>query len=248
MTISIITVSFNCRYTLRDTIESVLAQSVAAEHIIIDGGSTDGTLDMLRGYGDKLAKVVSEPDEGIYDAMNKGIRLATGDVIGILNADDFYSHGEVLAKVLSVFSEKGVDSAYGDLEYVDPVQTSKVVRKWKAGAYQPGDFLLGWMPPHPTFFVRKAVYQQYGLFRPDFNTAGDYEMMVRLLFKHRISAAYIPEVLVQMRAGGVSNSNIWRRLAANREDRRAWRVNGIRAPFYTTILKPLRKVGQFFRN
>jgi glycosyltransferase involved in cell wall biosynthesis len=247
MNISIITVSFNCRDTLRDTIESVLAQSVAAEHIIIDGGSTDGTMDMLRGYGDKLAKVVSEPDEGIYDAMNKGIRLATGDVIGILNADDFYSHREVLAKVLSVFSEKGVDSAYGDLEYVDPVQTSRVVRKWKAGTYHSGDFLLGWMPPHPTFFVTKAVYEKYGLYRPDFYSAGDYEMMVRLMYKHRISSAYIPEVLVRMRAGGVSNSSIRRRLEANREDRRAWKVNGIRAPFYTTILKPLRKVGQFLK-
>lgn len=248
MSISIITVSFNCRDTLKDTIESVMSQAVAAEHIIIDGGSTDGTLEMLHGYGDKLAKVVSEPDEGIYDAMNKGIRLATGDVIGILNADDFYSHDEVLHKVLSVFSEKKVDSAYGDLEYVDPVQTSRVVRRWIAGTYQPGDFLLGWMPPHPTFFVRKTVYEKYGLYRPDFYSAGDYEMMVRLMFKHRISSAYIPEVLVRMRAGGVSNSSIRRRLEANREDRRAWKVNGIRAPFYTTILKPLRKVGQFIRN
>lgn len=247
MNISVITVTYNSCSTLRDTIESVLSQSMAAEHIIVDGGSTDGTLELLQSYSDRLAKVVSEPDEGIYDAMNKGIRLATGEVIGILNADDFYSHPDVLKKVVSVFSEKGVDSAYGDLEYVDPENTEKVVRKWKAGAYHPGDFLLGWMPPHPALFIRKSVYEQYGLYRPDFISSGDYEMMVRLMYKHRISAAYLPEVLVCMRAGGISNKSIWRRLAANREDRRAWKVNGIRAPFYTTILKPLRKVGQFLK-
>jgi len=246
MKISVITVTLNRCDTLRDTVESVISQSVEAEHIIVDGGSTDGTLGLLRSYGDRIAGVISEKDEGIYDAMNKGIRTATGDVIGILNADDFYTCPEILEKVTKVFEEKGVDSVYGDLEYVDPQQTGKVVRVWRTGEFHPRDFLLGWMLPHPTFFVKKCVYERHGLYLPGFNSAGDYEMMVRLLYKHRISTAYLPEVLVRMRTGGVSNQNIWRRLAANAEDRQAWKVNGIKAPFYTTILKPLRKVGQFF--
>lgn len=245
MNISIITVTLNRADTLRDAIESVLSQTVRAEHIIVDGGSTDGTLDLVRSYGNHFSKVVSEPDEGIYDAMNKGIRMASGEIIGILNADDFYRHPGVLSRVLHLFESKGVDAVYGDLEYVDPVQTSKVVRRWKSGSFRPEDFLKGWMLPHPTFFVKREVYEQHGLYRPQFNSAGDYEMMVRLLYKHRITTAYLPEVLVRMRAGGISNRNIWRRLAANREDRKAWKINGVRAPFYTTILKPLRKVGQF---
>jgi len=245
MTISIITVTLNCRDTLRGAIDSVLCQTAASERIVVDGGSTDGTMDIVREYGAQIHRAVSEPDQGIYDAMNKGVRLASGEIVGILNADDFYVHDRVLEKVLQVFAEKGVDSVYGDLEYVSPVQTDKVVRRWKAGPFQTSDFLLGWMPPHPAFFVRKSVYEKYGLYRPEFISAGDYEMMLRLLYKHRISAAYLPEVLVRMRAGGVSNRSLRRRLAANREDRKAWEVNGLKAPFYTTILKPLRKINQF---
>ncbi|MCB9282501.1 MAG: glycosyltransferase [Lewinellaceae bacterium] len=246
MKISIVTVTLNRCDTLRDAIESVLSQTIPVEHIIVDGGSTDGTMDLVQSYGTRIARWISEPDQGIYDAMNKGIQLATGDIVGILNADDFYRHEQVLKRVMNVFEKEGVDSVYGDLEYVDPLQTERVVRAWKAGRFEAEDFLLGWMPPHPTFFVKKKVYDQHGLYRPQFLSAGDYEMMLRLLYKHRISTAYLPEVLVRMRTGGVSNRNIWRRLAANAEDRQAWRVNGIKAPFYTTILKPLRKVGQFF--
>ena len=246
MKISVITVTLNRCDTLRDAIESVLSQTVKAEHIIVDGGSSDGTLELVRSYGTDIAGLVSEPDHGIYDAMNKGIGLATGDVIGILNADDFFTHPKVLEKVAAAFEEKGVDSVYGDLEYVDPEQTEKVVRVWKAGFFQPQDFLKGWMLPHPTFFVKRCVYEMHGLYQTQFSSAGDYEMMIRLLYKHRISTAYLPEVLVRMRTGGVSNRNLWRRLAANAEDRRAWKVNGIKAPFYTTILKPLRKIEQFF--
>lgn len=246
MKLSIITVTLNCRGALHDALDSILRQTAETERIVVDGGSTDGTMDIVREYGSKIDRVVSEPDQGIYDAMNKGIRLASGEVVGILNADDFYVHDRVLENVLQVFSEKGVDAVYGDLEYVDPVHTDKVVRRWKAGPFQPSDFLLGWMPPHPAFFVRKSVYEQYGLYRPEFASAGDYEMMLRLLYKHRITAAYLPETLVRMRTGGVSNRSIRRRLAANREDRKAWQVNGLKAPFYTTILKPLRKINQFF--
>lgn len=246
MNLSIITITLNRCDTLRDAIESVQSQTVPAEHIIVDGGSTDGTMALVQSYGKRISRWLSEPDQGIYDAMNKGIQLATGDLIGILNADDFYRHERVLEQVAGVFEKEGVDSIYGDLEYVDPLHTERVVRTWKAGPFEAEDFLLGWMPPHPTFFVKKKVYDQYGLYRPQFFSAGDYEMMIRLLYKHRISTAYLPQVLVRMRTGGVSNRTLWRRLAANAEDREAWRVNGIKAPFYTTILKPLRKVGQFF--
>jgi len=246
MKLSIITITFNRCDTLGDTIESVLAQTVPVEHIIVDGGSTDGTMDLVQSYGNKIAKVISGPDKGIYDAMNKGIQLASGDVVGILNADDFYKHNRILERVLTTFEEEEVDSVYGDLEYVDPDRTEKVVRTWHSGHFKHSDFRMGWMPPHPSFFVKKNMYDRYGLYSIQFASAGDYEMMVRLLYKHRISAAYIPEVLVRMRTGGISNRSIWHRLAANAEDRKAWKVNGLKMPFYTTILKPLRKVGQFF--
>ena len=246
MKLSIITVTLNRCDTLRDAIESVHNQTVPVEHIIVDGGSTDGTMELVESYGTQISRSISEPDQGIYDAMNKGIQLATGDIIGILNADDFYRHPRVLEHVLNVFEKEGIESVYGDLEYVDFKKTEKVVRTWKAGHFQPKDFLRGWMPPHPTFFVKKSAYDRHGLYRAHFSSAGDYEMMLRLLYKYRITAAYLPEVLVRMRTGGVSNRSLWRRLAANAEDRQAWKVNGMKAPFYTTILKPLRKVGQFF--
>lgn len=155
MKISIVTVTLNRCDTLRDAIESVLSQTIPVEHIIVDGGSTDGTMDLVQSYGTRIARWISEPDQGIYDAMNKGIQLATGDIVGILNADDFYRHEQVLKRVMNVFEKEGVDSVYGDLEYVDPLQTERVVRAWKAGRFEAEDFLLGWMPPHPTFFVKK---------------------------------------------------------------------------------------------
>lgn len=245
-TISIITATFNAETTLSYCIESVSEQSVDVEHIIIDGVSTDGTLKTVEHYRDSLAKVVSEPDAGIYDAMNKGLKLATGDVIGILNADDFYASSDVLKKVANVFSEPDVDACYGDLVYVDSKDLNKVTRYWHSGNFNVRKFYLGWMPPHPTFFVRRSVYEKYGLFNLNLGSAADYEIMLRFLLKQQSKVVYIPEVLVHMRTGGESNVSISNRLKANRNDRKAWDINGLRPHSWTILFKPLRKIGQWF--
>lgn len=243
MTFSIITPTFNSSTTLADTCRSVQAQQgVKIEHIVQDGGSQDDTVTIARKH---QADCQSQPDNGLYDAMNTGIQRATGDIIGILNSDDFYANDQVLALVQEVFSDPDVQAVYGDLDYVDPERTGNVIRKWRSGPYDREKFRYGWMPPHPTFFVRRELYEQYGLFDLSFRTSADYELMLRFLYKHQVQAAYIPEVLVKMRAGGVSNSSFRHRLYANKEDRRAWAVNGLKPHFFTTFLKPVRKLGQW---
>jgi len=246
--ISIVTVVFNGAATIRSCIGSVRAQSVSAEHIVVDGGSTDGTLEVINGSQSAVASVIPGPDRGIYDAMNKGILAATGNVVGILNADDFYAHEEVLAKVGEVFSDEAVDSCYGDLVYVDASDTSRVFRSWRAGSYDVSRFYRGWMPPHPTFFVRRAVYEKHGLFNLSLGSSADYELMLRFLLRHRITTRYLPETLVKMRVGGTSNTSLANRLRANRMDRVAWRVNGLRPRPWTTLLKPLSKIPQYWRR
>ena len=203
---------------------------------------------IVQSYGDRINHLISEPDAGIYDAMNKGIQMATGDIIGILNSDDFYADDQVLERVVATFKQQQVDSIYADLQYIDPLETEKVMRNWKAGPFDMEKFLYGWMPPHPTFFVKKACYQQYGLFDKSFSIAADYELMLRFLYKNRISTYYLPEVIVKMRTGGVSSANLKNRLNANREDRLAWEKNGLTPKFYTTWLKPVRKISQFIRS
>ncbi len=243
---SIITPTFNSARTLRDTLESVRIQDhPAIEHIIVDGGSTDETVAIARAFP-HVARVISEPDEGIYDAMNKGIAMATGEIIGILNSDDFYADAHVIRDVVTAMTAADADSAYGDLMYVHPERTRLVERTWRSGEYHPRRFLFGWMPPHPTFFVRKTVYDQFGVFHPRLRSAADYELMLRFLFRHRISSCYVPRVLVHMRSGGQSNASVRHRIRANREDREAWRINGLRPYPFTLLLKPVRKIGQFF--
>ena len=246
MRISIITVVFNGRKTIEKCLDSVREQECPfpVEHVIVDGGSDDGTLECIKRKN-CVSTIISEPDEGIYDAMNKGIRAAGGDVVGILNADDFYASSHVLRHVVQLLDEKDLDSCYGDLVYVDADEVTKVKRYWRSGDYQPRKFYWGWMPPHPTFFVRREVYLKYGLFNLSFGTAADYELMLRFLLKHRISCGYIPEILVKMRAGGVSNISLRNRLRANQMDRRAWVENGLKPFPWTLSLKPLRKIKQF---
>jgi len=243
-TVSIITATYNSAATIRDCLDSVSSQYVQAEHIIIDGGSTDGTLNAVCSCP-HIAKIISEKDHGIYDAMNKGLELATGEVVGILNSDDFYAGNDTLTKVAETFADAKVDACYGDLLYVDPLDTTKIVRKWVSGAYHERCFYGGWMPPHPTFFVRRSVYERYGRFDLNLGSAADYELMLRFLLKHKIRTAYIPEVLVKMRAGGISGASLKNRLVANQMDRKAWKVNGLKCFPWTTYLKPLRKIGQF---
>ena len=249
MKVSIITVVYNGVETIRDCIESVLGQThPELEYIIVDGESTDGTVELVKTYGDRVSRFVSEPDKGLYDAMNKGIGLAAGEVIGFLNADDMYRHKDVVKHIIQQFAETGVDGVYSDMLYVDRIDLNKIKRYWASGTYKHGDFLWGWMPGHLSFFARKRVYDQYGLFRLDLKSAADYELMLRFIHKHRISLAYLHETTIVMREGGVSNANLTNRVRANQEDRMAWELNGLKPYFFTLMLKPLRKIVQLVQR
>ena len=246
MKISLITASYNSAATIRDTLQSVATQTWPhIEHIIIDGYSLDDTLGIVSQFP-HITHIISEKDKGIYDAMNKGIALATGDIIGIINSDDFYTGNNVISAVLREFEDETVDVVYGDIQYVKATNTDKVVRTWRSGNFDPKKFYYGWMPPHPALFVRKQLYEQFGTFNISLRTSADYEFMLRILLRNNRQAKYIPEILVKMRTGGASNASLAHRLKANREDRKAWQLNGIKPWFFTIPLTPLRKIFQYF--
>ena len=248
MNISIITAALNNKETIEQTITSISSQVYKNfEHIIIDGGSTDGTLDVIKNNGN-LAKLISEPDLGMYDALNKGINLSSGDVIGFLNGDDFYAHDQVLRMVRDVLENHDVDSCYGDLQYVWNHNTNKVIRYWKSSPYAQGKFKHGWMPPHPTFFVKREIYEKYGQFNTDFRIAADYELMLRFLEKYKISTSYIPEVLIKMRVGGMSNRSLRNLFIKSYEDYKAWKVNNLDGGLFTILLKNICKIPQFYNK
>ncbi len=248
MKISIITATYNSAATVGDTLESVRSQSYAPiEHLIIDGLSSDSTLDIVKQYK-HVHPVVSAKDKGIYDAMNKGISLASGDIIGILNSDDVYYNNKVINRVMSAFEDETVSVVYGDLQYVRQDDLTRITRTWISGKFRRSNFYFGWMPPHPTFFVRKKVYDEIGAFEISLRSAADYEFMLRVLFKNNYKPFYIPQIFVKMRTGGMSNASIKHRLRANLEDRKAWRINGIKPFFFTLLLKPVRKIIQFIRR
>jgi glycosyltransferase len=244
--LSIITVTYNAAKTVADCIASVAQQTFHAEQIIVDGNSPDGTGALASRLLPVDGKILVEPDRGAYHAMNKGIALATGEVIGILNADDLYADPTVLARVASLFSDESLDSCYGDLTYVAPDNVQLTTRYWSAGPFSRNSFYWGWMPPHPTFFVRRRVYEQFGMFNLNLGSAADYELMLRVLFKHRISTVYLPRVLVAMRSGGISNRSLRNRLKAHQMDRKAWFVNNLTPYPWTILCKPLRKIPQYF--
>ncbi|GAB3888539.1 glycosyltransferase family 2 protein [Spirosoma agri] len=246
MRVSIITVVFNGAEHVRDCIESILNQTYSdIEYIIVDGKSTDGTVDIVRSYGTKIAQFVSEPDKGLYDAMNKGIQMATGEVIGLLNADDFYRHNRVIENMVATFERTDSDAVYGDMIYVDRSDTQKLTRYWRSGWYTENAFLWGWMPGHLSFFAKRWLYEQYGVFRLDMKSAADYELMLRFIHKNKAKLTYMDEVTIVMRAGGISNSSLKNRIRANKEDRVAWELNGLTPYFFTLWLKPLRKLSQY---
>lgn len=248
MKITVVTSVLNNERTLHSCMESIVQQTYQdIEHIVIDGGSTDGSLEILGRFRDRIAVLVSEPDDGLYYALNKGLRIAAGDVIGFLHADDVYADREVLASVATSLMESGCDCCYGDLEYVSRADTGRVVRHWRAQPFEEGLFQRGWMPPHPTFFVKRSVYDRCGVFDTGFRISADYELMLRFLERCRISSVYIPRVLLRMRTGGISNRSIRNILVKTREDYRAWEVNGLRRRFYTIPLKNLSKIAQFVR-
>lgn len=242
--VSIITATFNSAKTLQNTIESVMNQSYTSiEHLIIDGLSKDNTMQVVQAY--PHLSVYQEKDKGIYDAMNKGVTKASGQIVAILNSDDFYASNDVIKNVVDLFEKTNCDAVYGDLVYVDEENTNKVVRHWKAGNFRYGKFKWGWMPPHPTVFVKKEVYLKHGLFNLSLTSAADYELMLRFMYKHKINVQYLPQLLVKMRVGGKSNKSLKNRLIANAEDRQAWQINGLKPYFFTLTLKPLRKISQF---
>lgn len=230
-----------------EALDSILAQRFDGELelIVIDGASTDGTPAVLERYRPRLAALVSEPDEGLYHAMNKGLALATGDVVGTLNSDDLYAGDDVLQAVAEAFGE-GVDAVYGDLVYVRPEDPGRVVRTWRSRPYRPGLFERGWMPPHPAFFARRAVYERHGGFDTAYRIAADFELLLRLLAKAEVSSRHLPKVLVRMRTGGVSNRGPAAILRANLECWRACRAHGLRVPPWFIPGKILGKLPQLF--
>ncbi len=248
MKVTIITVTLNSAKFLEDCIQSVIKQDYKnIEHLIIDGGSTDGTLAIIEKYTGHVAGWVSEKDGGMYDAINKGMRMAAGDIIGTLNSDDVLASTDVISTIAAGFQSQPVDAVYGDLVYVDPANTEKVIRVWKGLPYKRSRFRYGWMPAHPTFYFRKKLLDHLGYYETHYYTAADYEFMVRYLFYFRVSACYIPKLMVKMRAGGVSNISIHNWLRGNRRDYLAMKRNRVPFPLFTSILKPLIKLGQFKR-
>ena len=248
MKISIITVSYNSADTIGHTLNSVSEQNYDdIEHIIVDGKSTDNTLEVVALYGASVSKLVSEKDFGIYDAMNKGIVLSHGEVIGFLNADDFYPSSEILSKVAKIFEDFAIDACYGDLCYVKKNDFKKIIRYWKSSKFSAGTFEKGWSPPHPTFFVRRSIYQNYGGFKLDYKIAADLELMMRFLVKHKISSKYIPEVLVHMRMGGTTNKSLVNIFSQNKEILSALRSHGLRPSAWRLFIHKLFSRGrQFF--
>ena len=248
MKISVITVMLNSEATLIDNIQSVNAQTYAdVEQVFIDGASTDHSVEIARSNAQKPRALISEPDEGLYNAMNKGISMVTGDVIAFLNADDFYADNNVLSEVAKIFDDQNIDAVYGDLVYVKSNDINKVSRYWKSGSYQEGAFLKGWLPPHPTFMCRKEIYAKYGSFDTNLKIAADYELMFRFIERYKIKVAYLPKVFVKMRAGGRSNT-VTGVIKANLEVFRAFRQNGYPVHWRASLMKPLSKIGQYFRK
>ncbi len=246
MKVSIITVTYNSEKYIADCIASVRKQTYGnIEHIIVDGKSTDNTLKIIQKNSSSIAHWISETDRGMYDAINKGIKMASGDIIGVLNSDDMLASADVIMDIVACFDEKKIDSVYGDLVYVDPANPQRVMRYWKGLPYKRSRFTYGWMPAHPTFYIRRELIDRFGGYENHYYTAADYEFMARYLYGHKISSCYLSKMIVKMRNGGVSNSSIYRRLRANRRDYLAMKINKIPLAFLVSILKPLIKIPQY---
>lgn len=243
MKISIVTVCYNAEATIERALLSVLMQEqVDLQYIVIDGVSSDSTFDIVRRHGQKIDTYLSEPDKGLYDAMNKGIQRAKGDVVGFLNADDSYAHLQVLKKVAHVFEDQEIDALYGDITYLNK---GNVVRNWVSGDYHRSKFERGWMPPHPSFFVRRKYFESFGSFNTDFKISADYELMLRMLYVHKLRTYYLRGNMVNMEVGGVSNKSLTNRLISRVEDAKAWKVNKLSTPWFWIMAKPLLKLSQY---
>lgn len=244
--VSIITACLNSAKYLSDCIESVRSQTYPEiEYIVVDGKSNDATGAIIEDNLDIIHHFICEPDRGMYDAINKGIKMASGDIIGILNSDDILATEDAIADIVAAFDQHATDAVYGDLVYVSPEDTSRIMRFWKGKKFNRNSFRLGWMPAHPTFYIRREKVKEYGLYENHFFTAADYEFMARYLYTHRCSATYIDQIIVKMRSGGASNGNLKRRLRANRRDYLAMKKNKIPFAFIVSFLKPISKLHQY---
>jgi glycosyltransferase len=249
MLISIITTTFNSEEFLEAALASYKIQDhLEKELIIIDGASSDKTLAIIDQHKDLYHFFISEKDRGIYDALNKGISNASGEVIGILHSDDLYYNGKVLTEVNRMFeSQPALQAVYGDLQYVKRDDPAKVIRNWVSGKWNIKKLSFGWMPPHPALFIRKQCFEEFGNYQLKYHSAADYDLILRFLYKHQIKTAYLPGVLMKMRVGGLSNQSLKNRWRANSEDREAMKENGISYPALVAFLKPLRKIKQFLK-
>lgn len=246
MKISVVTAVFNREATLGEAIESVIAQDYPeVEHVIQDGGSRDDTLGVIERLAGPKVMLESVPDKGIYDGINKGIARSTGEVVGLMHSDDLFAHSVVLSRVAEAMVDPEIDGVYGDLDYVAANDTDRIIRKWRSGPYTPESLRRGWMPPHPTLYLRRTVYERWGLYDTSFRIAADYDAMLRYLVRGQIRLAYVPEVFVKMRVGGESNASIKKILRKSSEDYRAIRANGV-GGIGTLAGKNLSKIKQFF--
>ena len=250
MKVSIITVCYNSEKTIRDTIESVLTQDYTnIEYIVIDGLSKDTTIDIVNEYRGKIAKIISEPDQGIYDAMNKGIKYSTGDIVGILNSDDFFDNPSIISDVVKHFNSNPTASlVIGDVVYVDPNNTEKITRFYSSRKFKPFKLRFGWMPPHAATFIKTGVYNKFGNYSTNYEISADYELFVRLLLLHKVCYSRIDKVLVRMRTGGVSSSGIKSNFLLNTEIVKACKDNGIYTNIFLVLLKIPMKLLELFRR
>lgn len=249
MKVSIITVSKNAGQFVAEAMESVHSQDYNdIEYIIVDGASTDGTVDIIKKHIGSHDKFISEKDDGLYFALNKGINMANGDILGILHTDDLFTDSHVVSKIVQLFNSTKADLVYSDLHYVDRSNPDKIIRNWVSGTYRDGDFFKGWMPPHPTVWARKEVFEKFGDYDTEFKSAADYEWLLRVIHKGKVKVAYLQEVTVKMRVGGKSNVTLVNRLKANKEDRMAWKKNGLKPKPFTLLFKPLSKISQYISS
>lgn len=246
MKVSIITATFNSENTIKDTLASLDSQDYPnIEYIVVDGGSTDKTVETVKQHSKRLTKIISEPDQGIYDALNKGIQTATGDVVGFLHSDDMFAYSSAVTDIVNQLSLHNADAVYADLDYVGADNTANVVRRWRSGEYQRNKLTRGWMPPHPTFYMKRSCYQAYGGFDLSFRIAADYDSLLRYLFVYQVKTIYLPKVTIKMRLGGISNRSLKSILQKTQEDIRALKGNKIIWPI-AIIWKNISKIPQFF--
>jgi len=247
--VSIITVSYNSCKTINDTIKSVGSQTYSnLEYIIVDGFSTDGTIELVKSFGNIVSKFISEKDCGIYDAINKGIRLSTGNIVGILNSDDFFFDNSVIEKVVGQFQDNGIDAVIGDAQFVDPLNTSRIVRYYSSKYFKTSQFKYGFMPAHPSFYVKRELFEKYGYYKVDYKIAADFELLIRFLFINRIKFKYLEMPFLSMRMGGVSNKSILSKYILNKEIYRACKENGINTNYFLLYFKYFIKMFEFFGN